>query len=693
MRDLRQRRHGGRRHLSRLATAAACAARIGLVAAFALAPGAAGAATSSWQSIGPSGGVALSVAVDPADPATAYAASGAAGLFKTVDAGLSWSHSDAGLRPGLLRRVVVDPGTPATVYVVAGPLFFGTDGTEGAGGGLFKSTDGGVTWAPAVSGLGGTSAFSLPEFLSDLAIDPQTPATLYAAVGSRVFKSVDGAASWMDSGAGLRPEATVNTVVVDPVQPATLYAGTSIGVWKSLDAGASWLPARQGMAQAPIVALAVDPRAHGTVYAGAQPFVFGRLHGLFVSADGGATWTARPVAAGNPAVVCLAVSPAADRAVFACAAGKGVVRSLDAGLHWQAVNQGLPAADFAALAIAPSLPSRLFAGVGATANGGSAVYRSPNEATFWRPFGNGIDAVNVTALAVDPRRAGRVYLGTGDLSGPGVSGVLRTLDDGATWATADNGLGAMLSVSALAIDPLAPATLYVETDGGLFASHNGASLWSRPGAPFQGGPPLVVDPQTPATLYSSGPAGLYKSRDGGATWSLILAEPYPTASLFALAPSAPSTLYVAEFIPSYHPGYSLYASQNGGATFQGVFDDEPTDLPILAVDPTQPQTLYFELVSTSYILPGLFKSTDGGHTGTLLLSGEEPAFSLAIDPANPAVLYAGTANDVIVSRDGGATWAELAPGLPPLPVNQLAFGPAGTLYAALQGNGVYRLAL
>ncbi len=689
MRDLRQRRHGGRRHLSRLATAAACTGRIGLAAAFALAPGAAGAATSSWQSIGPSGGVALSVAVDPSDPATAYAASGAAGLFKTVDAGLSWSHSDAGLRPGVLLRVVVDPGTPATVYVAAGPLSFGT---EGAGGGLFKSTDGGVTWAPAASGLGGTGAFSLPEFLSDLAIDPQTPATLYAAVGNRVFKSVDGAASWMDSGAGLRPEATVNTVAVDPVQPATLYAGTSIGVWKSLDAGASWLPARRGMAQAPIVALAVDPRAHGTVYAGAQSFDPARLHGLFVSADGGATWTSRPVAAGNPAVVCVAVSPAADRAVFACAAGKGVVKSLDGGLHWQAADQGLPAADFAALAIAPSLPSRLFAGVGATANGGPAVYRSLNEGIFWRPFANGIDAVNVTALAVDPRRAGRVYLGTGDPSGSGVSGVLRTLDDGATWTTADNGLGAALSVSALAIDPLAPATLYVETDGGFFASHNGASLWSRPGAPFQGAPPLVVDPQTPATLYSSGPAGQYKSRDGGATWTLILAESFPAASVFALAPSAPSTLYLAEFIASIVPSYSLFASQNGGAAFQGVFD-EPAELPILAVDPTQPQTLYFELANTSYTQPGLFKSTDGGHTRTLLLSGDEPAFSLAIDAANPAVLYAGTANDVIVSRDGGATWTELAPGLPPVPVNQLAFGPGATLYAALQGNGVYRLAL
>jgi photosystem II stability/assembly factor-like uncharacterized protein len=687
MLELRNWKRCGQRLTPRRAVRAAIAAWAvcaGVAAVFALAPAAARAAASSWQSIGPSGGIALSVAVDPADPATAYAASGAAGLFKTVDAGLSWSHSDAGLLPGSLVRVVLAPGAPATIYVAAAPLFFGL---EEAGGGVFKSTDGGATWAAASSGL------ERSGFLSDLAIDPQTPATLYAAAGNRVFKSVDGAASWIDSGAGLRPGATVNTVVVDPVQPSTLYAGTSIGVWKSLDAGASWLPARQGMAQAPIVALAVDPQAHGTVYAGAQSFDPARLRGLFVSADGAATWTARPVTAGNPAVVCLAVSPAADRAVFACALGNGLVKSLDGGNHWQSIDKGLPAVDLAALAVAPSLPSRLFAGVGAAGNGGPAVYRSLDEGALWRPFGNGITAVDPTALAVDPRRAGRIYIGTGLYPSPGDGGVLRTLDDGAAWEPANDGLGATLSVGALAIDPLAPATLYVETDGGFFASHDGATLWSRPGAPFPGGPALAVDPRSPATLYSFAAmlsaAAFYKSLDGGATWKPL---PLPFANTIpacAVAPSAPSTLYVAS---ADNLIASLVSSEDGGATFQTLFS-VPAQIPILAVDPTDPRTVYFEIANAGFVATGLFKSTDGGHTKTLLLSGSEPVSALVVDPSSPDVLYAGTPDDVLVSRDGGATWAELAPGLPPAPVRRLAFGPAGTLYAAVQSNGVYRLAL
>ncbi len=131
--------------------------------------------------------------------------------FKTVNAGLSWAHSDAGLIPGMVGRVVVDPATPATVYAVTGVLPVGiTD----LGGGIFKSIDGGVTWNSASSGL---PSLFVTDDPNDLTIDPQTPTTLYAAVFNRVCKSVDGGVSWTDSGAGLRPRAEVLTVTVDPV--------------------------------------------------------------------------------------------------------------------------------------------------------------------------------------------------------------------------------------------------------------------------------------------------------------------------------------------------------------------------------------------------------------------------------------------------------------------------------------------
>ncbi len=691
---VRGREHGGAALRPVLAAWTVLAAWIAGVAMSAMvaAPAAALTAGGSWQAIGPSGGPALSLAVDPADAATAYAACGPGGLFKTVDGGLSWSHSDAGLLPGAVIRVVVDPLTPSTVYAATVAVTFRYT-FQMSGGGVFKSTDGGATWSPAGSGLGGAGE-SAASLLSDLAIDPQTPSTLFAAVGDTVFRSQDGAASWTASGAGLRPNLRVKTVVLDPAAPSTVYAGTSIGVWKSTDGGASWLPARQGMALAPlapIAALAVDPQAHETVYAGASPgsLVDGQARGLYVSTDGGASWTAQPVAAGNPRVSCLAVSPA-DHSVFACAQGRGLYRSLGGGGRWQPIDQGLPATAFAAVAIAASRPDQLLAGVAAGGNGGPAVYASADEGSLWTPAGGGLAAIDPAALAADPVRAGRVYVGTG------ASGVLATTDDGGGWAPANAGLGSGLQVSALAVDPLAPATLYAETDGGFFVSHNGARHWSLPGAAFPAVPALAVDPHRPSTLYSAATRStsgspfeaqsFYKSVDGGATWTLLLPQDTDIPAC-AVAPSAPATVYVAR---QQENVISLLRSQNGGAAFVRVFSLAAGFFPILAIDPGDAEVLYFEIAGTPSTQPsGLFKSTDGGATRTRLAA---PVAALLIDPADPSVLYAGTASGVVVSADGGATWAELAPGLPPAAVYLLARGP-GALYAGVEGHGVYRLSL
>jgi photosystem II stability/assembly factor-like uncharacterized protein len=665
----------GGQFFSRLACVAAIAA---LAAGLAAAPGAAQGAGTAWTSVGPVGGAALSLAVDPADPHTAYAVAGVGGLFKTVNAGLSWAHSDAGLVPGVVRRVVVDPAAPATVYAVVNFLIIGD---MGAGGGIFKSTDGGVTWNSAGSGL--PSPFL--DNPNDLAIDPQSHGTLYAAVGNRVFKSVDGAASWADSGAGLRPGAVVLTVTVDPVQPANVFAGTTVGVFRSLDGGASWSPAQQGMGRPPVVALAVDPQAHQTVYAAAQPVNPASPQGLFVSTDGGATWQARPLATSNPAAACVTVSPAADRAVFACGVGAGLFKSVDQGQHWSAVFQGQTTSTFAALAVAPSAPNTLYAGVAASSNVGPPVYRSLTAGATWKPYSTGYAAAALSALAVDPATAGTLYAGSP------TSGVQKTTDDGATWTAANNGLDSTTAVTALTVSPVAPATLFVDTDGGFFISQTRATHWRRPGAPFAGIPPLVPDPRTPATVYSGGPAGQYKSLDSGATWSLILQGAVEYDPLFAVAPSAPSTLY-AVTLDVGAPAYvdTLYSSQNAGTSFQSALS-APAQMLLLVVDPTAPKTVYFNLAYTSYTQPGLFKSTDGGHTAALLLAGQQTVLTLAVDPANPQTLYAGTTNDVLVSHDGGATWAELAPGLPPVPVQQLFVGPGNAVYAQVTGNGVYRV--
>lgn len=177
----------------------------------------------------------LSLLIDPTNPNTVYAGT-SRGAFKSANGGANWAPIINGMAqaPGSaprVNRLVFDPSNPMTLYAA-------TSNT------LFKTTNGGALWTPANSGLG-TSTFL--EILT-LAVDPVMPNTLYAGVGSfagALYKSVDGGVSWRQSSNGISYQfggntflLSVNNLAIDPTTPATLYATTtSGGIFNSTDGG------------------------------------------------------------------------------------------------------------------------------------------------------------------------------------------------------------------------------------------------------------------------------------------------------------------------------------------------------------------------------------------------------------------------------------------------------------------------
>src|SRR5438876_4039479 len=139
---------------------------------------------------------------------------------------------------GSISALAVDPQTPTTLYA----------GTTSAG--VFKSTDGGTHWRAVNAGLGATTVRAL-------AIDPQTPTTVYAATWDRgIFKSTDGGANWSATNSGLIDPygvrvSAIAAMATTPETPTTLYAGTTQGVFKSTDGGSSWSAIRPGPDGAP----------------------------------------------------------------------------------------------------------------------------------------------------------------------------------------------------------------------------------------------------------------------------------------------------------------------------------------------------------------------------------------------------------------------------------------------------------
>src|SRR5215470_10107702 len=157
--------------------------------------------------------------------------------------------------------LAIDPQTPSTVYA-------------GGSAGLFKSTDSGGSWTLMNAGL--------PMTPLPIAIDPQTPTTLYVGPVSTggVYKSVDGAESWVPVNNGLTVNgvlAVVTSLAIDPQTPTTVHAGALIavpGVFKSTDAGSSWTAMNTGLTNRTVTSLAIDPKTPTTLYAGTSSTVF-----------------------------------------------------------------------------------------------------------------------------------------------------------------------------------------------------------------------------------------------------------------------------------------------------------------------------------------------------------------------------------------------------------------------------------
>src|SRR5256712_6533101 len=127
-----------------------------------------------------------------------------------------------------INALAIDPQTPTTLYA----------GTSGHG--VFKSTDGGGNWSAVNTGL--TTPY-VAIWVTALAIDAQTPTTLYAASsGGGVFKSIDGGGNCSAVNTRLDTTRCCIALAIDPQTPAILYAGATDAVFKSTDGGGRWHP-------------------------------------------------------------------------------------------------------------------------------------------------------------------------------------------------------------------------------------------------------------------------------------------------------------------------------------------------------------------------------------------------------------------------------------------------------------------
>ncbi len=280
-----------------------------------------GAASGEWRRAGLEGRIINSVSVDPSNPSTLYAGAQIGGLWKSTNAGQSWSPINSGYTGDIAPFFFVHPAAPSILYV-------------GSNAGVFQSVNGGANWSPRNNGLpaGGIVA---------MAIDPANSSRLYVSVnapGGGVFRSADAGFNWTSRPLPV-PSATVATLTV---LGSNVYAGWANVLFRSSDDGVNWsIP--YGDVPSPIQTIAARP--------GPTEVVLGlQQRGIcrstltpapgFIDSSAGLT---------SLRISKIVVRPGDSETLFAASNAGGVFRSSDGAHTWSPLMDGLANTDVASL--------------------------------------------------------------------------------------------------------------------------------------------------------------------------------------------------------------------------------------------------------------------------------------------------------------------------------------------------------
>jgi photosystem II stability/assembly factor-like uncharacterized protein len=372
--------------------------------------------------------VARCLAVNPKLPDQVYVGL-QDGLYKSKDGRKSWARSDVGLASQDVRIVAVDPVEPNRVYACVGTA-------------LWLSTDAGATWQARSSIQGDTAADVMA-----LAADPKHGEVFYVSTaGGGVYKTTDRGKHWQHVGENL-PLGSITVIQVEPINTQVVYLGIEQGfVFKSIDGGGHWVPAG-GVAEAPIITLAIDAENPQRLYAGTSG------QGLFRSDDGGTNWFFKGKQIGLN-VKRIALDLRGPQNTVYALTDQGVFRSQDAGESWSPYLS--PVADLSAAAKGSQAPVVL------TQLDGSALKGQGIGEPVTLVLASRVSpGAELKALTVSPTLPGVLYVLAQN------QGVLQSADQGATWGLLGTGLES-LSLHGLAASADDPNLILVGTNKGLF---------------------------------------------------------------------------------------------------------------------------------------------------------------------------------------------------------------------------------
>jgi photosystem II stability/assembly factor-like uncharacterized protein len=452
-----------------------------------------------WRAVGPYGGNARALALDPGNPNHVLLGAAAGALFESVDGGRHWRYF-AHLGPGdelMLEKIAFDPQHSSTIYAAGWSV-------TGEGGGFFVSRNGGRAWSQPRA-LRGKS-------VQALAVAPSDPRILVAGALDGLYRSRDSGESWERiTPAGHADLKNFAAVAIDPRDPKIIYAGTWHLPWKTTDGGETWKIIQQGVIDdSDVFSIILDHSHPERVFASA-------CSGIYRSDDGGGLFRkvqGIPGTARRTRV--LAQDPVDANTVYA-GTTEGLFKTGDGGQSFQRITP--PEFILNAVLVDPRNPRRLLI---ATDRGG--VFSSDDAGASFQPSNDGFSERQVTAVTADPEDAKGLYAGV--INDKEFGGVFH-LRHG-VWTQMSAGLGGR-DVFDLAVSP----------DGALVAATNrGVFVYSRESASWTAGRSVVREKAKGKAArvvgfdgrfralalgdrrwYAASDAGVLHSDDLGRSWS------------------------------------------------------------------------------------------------------------------------------------------------------------------------------
>ncbi len=661
------------------------------------------------------GGRITDIEVDSANPETFYVGAASGGIYKTEDNGQSWENIFTDAPVISIGDLAVNPDNPEILYAGTGEA--NASSFSFMGNGIYKSTDGGMSWTH--QGLSETA------YIGRIVVDYDNPQRVWtAACGSLfspnphrgIYRSEDGGTTW-ENVLFLTDSTAAVDIVQHPTQPEILFAsmwerirglnyrrsgGESSGIWKSTDGGDTWQELVNGLPSGDNVGrigLTISRSNPNILYAYYDKQMeeddnFSFL-GIYKTTNGGIFWTQT-----NDAVLedigasfgwyfgQIRVDPSDEDRVFAL--GVDLVRTENGGNSWEHIagywNTDEIHVDHHAMVIDADSGQLLIGNDG-------GLYVSEDYGDSFVHINN-IPLTQFYTIETDPQQPHRIYGGTQD------NGTIRTLsgepDD---WHRILGGDGFYTLV-----DPNNSNLIYAEYQwGNLYRSDNGGSdffnisdemnqdrtNWSSP---------LAMDPSSSNTLYF-GTYRIWKSMNFGSSWIPVSADLTlgdDGSGYHTLTTIAVSTLNPDIIITGSDDG-RISLSQNGGSDWDFIDDDLPLRwVTRVAADLVDVNTLYctFSGFRWDEPMPHVFRSADLGQTWVSISGNlpELPVNAFAQDPQIPDRLFVGTDAGLYQTHNGGESWGPVSEDLPNVAVTGLKFIPdTRELVVGTYGCSSYRL--